>query len=153
MLNTLEKLTRALQKELRKEPLNFERISDFHERLLALDSQATRFTVDAQHIHRLGFELVGKQETALSELIKNAYDADATYIHLDFKDYNKPGGTLIISDDGNGMTEPDIRANWMRLSTSEKEKNPVSPLYGRSRAGRKGIGRFAVERLGKQLLL
>jgi signal transduction histidine kinase len=153
MSNTLEELKTALQNELIKEPLNFERISDFHDRLLALDPQATRFTIDAQHIHRLGFELVGKQETALSELIKNAYDADATYINLDFKDYNKPGGTLIISDDGNGMTVQNIRDNWMHLSTSDKEQNPVSPLYGRSRAGRKGIGRFAVERLGRQLLL
>ncbi|KHD07393.1 hypothetical protein PN36_23440 [Candidatus Thiomargarita nelsonii] len=153
MSNILTKLKTALQQELIKEPLNFERISELHDQLLALDPQATRFTVDAQHIHRLGFELVGKQETALSELIKNAYDADATYINIDFKDYDKQGGTLIISDDGNGMTLFDIRENWMRLSTSDKEKNPLSPLYGRSRAGRKGIGRFAVERLGKQLLL
>jgi signal transduction histidine kinase len=153
MYDTLKELKIRLQKELTKESLNFERISELNERLLALDPQATRFTVDAQHIHRLGFELVGKQETALSELIKNAYDADATYINLDFKDYEKAGGTLIIRDDGNGMTALDIRDNWMRLSTSDKEKNPISPLYGRSRAGRKGIGRFAVERLGKQLLL
>ncbi|HID98874.1 MAG TPA: GHKL domain-containing protein [Thiotrichaceae bacterium] len=153
MYNTLEELKTALQQELSKEQFNFERISELNERLLALDPQATRFTVDAQHIHRLGFELVGKQETALSELIKNAYDADATYISIDFKDYDKAGGTLIIRDDGNGMTSLDIRDNWMRLSTSDKEKNPISPRYGRSRAGRKGIGRFAVERLGKQLLL
>ena len=153
MYNTVEELKTALQQELTKERLNFERISELHDRLLALDSKVTRFTVDAQHIHRLGFELVGKQETALSELIKNAYDADATYINLEFKDYNQPGGTLIISDDGNGMTEADIRDNWMRLSTSDKDKNPISPRYGRSRAGRKGIGRFAVERLGEQLLL
>jgi signal transduction histidine kinase len=153
MSNRLTELKTALQQALKKEPLNFERISELHDRLLALDPQATRFTVDAQHIHRLGFELVGKQETALSELIKNAYDADATYINIDFKDYDKPGGTLLIRDDGNGMTEQDIRDNWMRLSTSDKEKKPISPLYGRSRAGRKGIGRFAVERLGRQLLL
>lgn len=35
------------------------------------------FTVDAALIMRLGYELVGKAETAVSELIKNAYDADA----------------------------------------------------------------------------
>ena len=153
MPNTLKELKAALQQELIKEPLNFERISELNNSLLALDPQATRFTVDAQHIHRLGFELVGKQETALSELIKNAYDADATYINIDFKDYDKAGGTLIISDDGSGMTKSDIRNHWMRLSTSDKEKNPNSPLYGRSRAGRKGIGRFAVERLGRNLLM
>ncbi len=41
----------------------------------------------------------------------------------------------------------------MRISTEVKELNPISPRYGRSRAGRKGIGRFAVERLGKLLTL
>ncbi|MEN8219049.1 MAG: sensor histidine kinase [Pseudomonadota bacterium] len=153
MSNTLKELKASLQKELSKESLNFERISELNDSLLALDPQATRFTVDAQHIHRLGFELVGKQETALSELIKNAYDADASFINIDFKNYDNAGGTLIISDDGSGMTEPDIRNHWMRLSTSDKEKNPISPLYGRSRAGRKGIGRFAVERLGRNLLM
>lgn len=153
---TQEELTNlkiALQNELTNEPLDFEKISDLNARLLALDPQAVRFTVDAQHIHRLGFELVGKQETALSELIKNAYDADATYINLEFTNYDKLGGTLTISDNGTGMTEHDIRDHWMRLSTIDKEKNPISSLYGRSRAGRKGIGRFAVERLGQHLLL
>jgi len=153
MPNTLKELKASLQKELNKDSLNFERISELNDSLLALDPQATRFTVDAQHIHRLGFELVGKQETALSELIKNAYDADASFINLDFKNYDKAGGTLIINDNGSGMTKSDIRNHWMRLSTSDKEKNPISPLYGRSRAGRKGIGRFAVERLGRNLLM
>ncbi len=153
MTEELIKLKAELQQELDSEQVNFEKISDLNERLLALDPRAARFTVDAQHIHRLGFELVGKQETALSELIKNAYDADATYIDIDFQDYSKAGGRLIISDDGNGMTEQEIREHWMHLSTSDKENNPLSPFYGRSRAGRKGIGRFAVERLGQQLLL
>jgi signal transduction histidine kinase len=153
MPNTLKELKASLQKELNKDSLNFERIFELNDSLLALDPQATRFTVDAQHIHRLGFELVGKQETALSELIKNAYDADASFINLDFQNYDKAGGTLIINDNGSGMTKSDIRNHWMRLSTSDKEKNPISPLYSRSRAGRKGIGRFAVERLGKNLLM
>jgi len=153
MANTLKELKAALQKELNKDSLNFERISELNDSLLALDPEATRFTVDAQHIHRLGFELVSKQETALSELIKNAYDADASFINLDFQNYDKAGGTLIINDNGSGMTKSDIRNHWMRLSTSDKEENPISPLYARSRAGRKGIGRFAVERLGRNLLM
>lgn len=41
------------------------------------------FTVDAGLIQRLGYELVGRAETAVSELIKNSYDADATVVDVD----------------------------------------------------------------------
>jgi signal transduction histidine kinase len=117
------------------------------------DPDNVRFTVDAGHIQRLGAELVGKQDTALSELIKNAYDADATSVTLQFSDHDKPGGWLTISDDGSGMDGDVIRSSWMRISTTSKVDQPLSPLFKRTRAGRKGIGRFSVQRLGKRLKL
>lgn len=153
MSKAIDEVKNALQEALGSENINIEYIATLTDRLLHLDPEAVRFAVDARHIHRLGFELVGKQETALSELIKNAYDADATRVTIDFSDFDKPGGRLTVSDDGNGMSEETIRNTWMRLSTSDKEENPVSPEFGRSRAGRKGIGRFAVERLGTRLIL
>lgn len=143
----------ALAKELGKEPLDFQAIAELNNKLLECDKKAVRFSIDARHIHRLGFELVGRQETALGELIKNAYDADATAVTIVFADYSSAGGSLTISDDGSGMTETTIRNAWMKLSTSEKERAPISEQYRRSRAGRKGIGRFAVERLGSTLVL
>ena len=73
---------------------------------------------------------------------------------VQFDNYKEAGGTLVIEDDGHGMTEETIRNTWMRLSTGDKENNPLSPQFDRKRAGKKGIGRFAVEeRLGKQLIL
>ena len=56
------------------------------------------FTVDAGLIQRLGYELVGRAETAVSELIKNSYDADATVVDVDFINVSTQGGSLIISD-------------------------------------------------------
>ena len=50
------------------------------------------FTVDAGLIQRLGYELVGRAETAVSELIKNAYDADATVVDVNFIDSNVKEG-------------------------------------------------------------
>lgn len=152
-MTTLNDIKQQLKDELSKELVDFSRIYELNQQFIAQDKESVRFTIDAKHIHRLGFELVGKQETALSELIKNAYDADATIVKIEFSNYEKEGGTLIISDDGHGMTEDVIRNAWMRLSTNDKELSPVSPKYGRSKAGRKGIGRFAVERLGKRLTL
>ena len=151
--NKLKDLRSKLQSELAKTDINFQEIAVLSQQLLEQDQESLRFSIDAKHIHRLGFELVGKQETALSELIKNAYDADATEVIIEFKNYTKPGGQLVIQDDGHGMTADQIRNNWMRISTDDKVTNPVSPGYKRPRAGRKGIGRFAIERLGKELIL
>ena len=146
-------LKNRLQKELGKNAPDFQVVATLTDKLLDQKEDAVRFSVDAQLINRLGYELVGKQETALSELIKNAYDADATKVEINFKNYTKPGGTLTIIDNGNGMNVDAIKQAWMRLSTTDKNENPISPLYNRSRAGKKGIGRFAVQRLGKKLVL
>lgn len=149
----LKSLKNQLLIELEQEPIDFQSIAELNKKILECDKSTVRFSVDARHIHRLGFELVGRQETALSELIKNSYDADATEVRIDFIGFDKPGGILTIADDGSGMTEEIIRNTWMRLSTHDKENSPISEKFKRSRAGRKGIGRFAVERLGKELIL
>lgn len=111
------------------------------------------FTVDAGLIQRLGYELVGRAETAVSELIKNAYDADATSVDVNFIDSSIKGGTLVISDNGVGMTENQLINGFMRISSSDKIHNPISERFKRTKAGRKGIGRFATQRLGEQLII
>lgn len=111
------------------------------------------FTIDAGLIQRLGYELVGRAETAVSELIKNSYDADATVVDVDFVDSYQSGGTLIISDNGTGMTEDQLINGFMRISSTDKIHNPTSEIFKRTKAGRKGIGRFATQRLGEQLTI
>ena len=61
--------------------------------------------------------------------------------------------TINFNDDGNGMTREQLIDGFMRISSSDKIDNPISPLYHRKRAGEKGIGRFAVQRLGAQLII
>ncbi len=112
-----------------------------------------RFTIDAGLMNRLGIELVSKQETAVAELVKNAYDADALTVDLIFKDSASPGGSLEIIDTGSGMTREQVIDGFMRISTTEKSQNPISEKYSRSRAGRKGIGRFSSQRLGSKLTI
>lgn len=143
----------AIEDELKKASPDWHRIEQWSRARVESDPDNVRFTVDAGHIQRLGAELVGKQDTALSELIKNAYDADATKVDLTFTDYQQPGGTLVIEDNGSGMQDDIIRLSWMRISTASKVDQPLSPIYRRIRAGRKGIGRFSVQRLGKWLYL
>lgn len=119
----------------------------------SVNSDQLFFSVDASHLKRIGYELVTKQETAVAELIKNAYDADATEVTLTFVNPTLHYGELIIEDNGSGMDRTALIEGFMRLSTTAKIHQPRSPLYHRSRAGRKGIGRFAVHRLGKKLEL
>lgn len=111
------------------------------------------FTVDAGLIQRLGYELVGRAETALSELIKNSYDADATLVDVDFINTDEINGSLIITDNGTGMTQEQLIKGFMRISSSDKLHNPVSEKFKRTKAGRKGIGRFATQRLGDKLTI
>lgn len=121
-----------------------------------MDEQAKNvisFSVDAGLIDRLGRELVGRAETAVSELVKNAYDADAKSVEVNFIDASISGGTLEIIDDGIGMTLEQIKDGFMKISSTDKLHNPFSIKYSRSRAGRKGIGRFATQRLGQKLTI
>jgi signal transduction histidine kinase len=111
------------------------------------------FRVDAGLIDRLGRELVGRAETAVSELVKNAYDADATSVNVHFIDSINTGGTLRIVDNGVGMTFKQLQEGFMTISSTDKIHNPQSVKFHRSKAGRKGIGRFATQRLGTKLTI
>ena len=110
------------------------------------------FTVDARILSQLGEELVADRTTALAELVKNAYDADAERVTIHFLDPAK-GGVLEVRDDGEGMSLATIQNHWMRLSTGNKERNPISSRFKRIRGGKKGIGRFAAHSLGERLVL
>lgn len=136
---------------LAKEPLDYDRIMVLTNELALQDPNGVRFSVDANLINRLGTELVARQETALSELVKNAYDADARKVKIEFVDTDEIGGTLIIDDDGTGMDRDQLIDGFMRISSNMKKEKPVSDIFKRKKAGRKGIGRFAVQRLGNKL--
>lgn len=111
------------------------------------------FEVDAGLISELGERLVARPSIALSELIKNSYDADATKVRVLLQNVSTPNGTIIVEDNGSGMTFEVIRDQWMRIATTDKINNPVSPKYGRARTGAKGVGRFAVGRLANKLFV
>lgn len=151
--NKILELKKKLSEEILKEDSNNNLIISLSNEIASLDESAVRFSVDAGIINRLGKELVGKQETAVSELIKNAYDADATEVNLIFENAWNKGGILTIEDNGHGMNRSQLVNGFMRLSSSDKIHNPVSEKYKRQKAGRKGIGRFATQRLGEKLII
>jgi len=150
-MENLESIRKQLQEALEAPSPNFARVLELSGALARQDTEHLRFSVDASHIARLGRELVARQETALAELIKNGYDADAKQVDLLFNKAERSGGTLEVWDNGLGMTREQLIDGFMRLSTPDKVERPISPRFGRRRAGRKGIGRFAAQRLGTLL--
>jgi hypothetical protein len=115
-----------------------------------IDREVVRFSSDSQLLSELGERLIASRKVALAELIKNAYDADATKCNIWLTD---SGETLVVNDDGHGMTEQEFRDHWMTIATSNRSENPTSRRYNREVTGSKGVGRFAVRNLGLELKL
>lgn len=149
----VDELKKQLLECLKAEELDNTQILSLTHKLANIDENKVRFSVDAGVIDRLGQELVARQETAVSELVKNSYDADAQKVSLKFYDSKNIGGTLIIEDDGQGMSRDDLVNGFMRVSSTSKIHEPRSPIFNRQRAGQKGIGRFSVQRLGRKLTI
>jgi len=112
-----------------------------------------RFAVDCRLLFELGEQLVARKSVALAELVKNAYDADATKVVVTLDNIAKARGKIVVSDNGVGMTLDTIKKTWMRVATGAKDRLPHSERFGRARTGAKGIGRFASRRLASQLVL
>lgn len=102
------------------------------------------FNVDAYTARLIGRENVAKIDGAILELVKNAYDADANICVLY---YEKTSNTFYIMDNGYGMDNDAIISNWMTIGYSSK-KNDYQLKSGRIQTGAKGIGRFALDRIG-----
>jgi signal transduction histidine kinase len=148
-----KQIREELERTLANDSSNYSKILELSSKLASFDKENVRFSVDAGIIDRLGTELVARQETAVSELVKNSYDADAKKVTLMFENSDSIGGTLHIEDDGLGMTKEQLVNGFMRISSTDKLTNPISERYNRNRAGQKGIGRFAVQRLGERLMI
>jgi signal transduction histidine kinase len=99
----------------------------------------------------IGRELIRDESVALSELVKNSYDADATFFRVSLKDVSKPDiAWLEIRDDGHGMSRETVLKAWVEPATSfKRERGTLSPK-GRILLGEKGVGRFAVDKLGSK---
>lgn len=111
------------------------------------------FRPRARLIHTLGRELITNQFVAVQELVKNAYDADASKVQISFKEPLTHGkGSVEITDNGTGMTFKTIRSAWMEPATPTKLREKVTKK-GRRVTGAKGIGRFAAARIAEELEL
>jgi len=113
-----------------------------------LESDSIPFETQGRLLQELGERLVSNSEVALTELIKNSYDADAVTCEV-----SRNLESIVITDTGHGISKADFIGRWMRIATGGKQTQRISPLYKRKLTGAKGIGRFAARFLGKVLVL
>lgn len=115
-------------------------------------------------VFQLGERLISDEITAIVELVKNSYDADARWCRvLVDSDYITteetffPGchGQIVIEDDGTGMDLDELERGWLTISYSAKleakQSGRISPRHGRTPLGDKGLGRLGAQRLGQVL--
>lgn len=108
----------------------------------------------ARIMKTLGSELISNDAVAVIELVKNAYDADASRVLIKFVGPLHPGqGHIDIFDDGVGMSLDVVRGAWMEPATPGKRQKTSSRSKNRRVLGEKGIGRFAAMRLASELEL
>ena len=146
--NKLIELKDELQIELNKDTQDSGLISEIQYKIAELEITQIPFTVSARTARLIGQENFANAEGAIIELVKNSYDADATVCVIIIDPIND---SIRILDNGDGMTDNIIRNQWMTIGTDDKRTNYKSKT--RIKTGAKGIGRFALDRLGKSSTL
>jgi signal transduction histidine kinase len=122
------------------------------------------FDIDASIVFQLGEGLISDSVQALIELIKNCWDADATYAKVTVDTRKPPAATglffglpgyISVEDDGCGMDAAALLRGWLVISNSEKRefkaKKQETPKHHRTPLGEKGLGRLGVQRLGRNI--
>ena len=113
----------------------------------------------ARLLTMLGDQLIKNEQIAVTELMKNSYDADADWVKVSFENFGKDykiqnNSRILIEDNGRGMTHDVITKAWMNPATPNKYTKDVTSQKtpgGRVIQGEKGIGRFAMLKLGRTI--
>lgn len=108
--------------------------------------QSYRINIDKKVLRLLGAQLYGDTPSIISELVQNAYDADAKSVWITINTTNP--STIIVQDNGIGMTPEEINTRFLNIGQDRRIDYPISP-NGRRVLGRKGIGKLAVFSLAK----
>lgn len=116
------------------------------------------FRVKPRLLTLLGEQLIRDANLAVFELVKNAYDADATMCSVTLENPDsQEKGRIIVEDDGVGMDEDTLRNVWMVIATDfrakQRAKSRRSPKFNRYPLGEKGLGRLSIHKLGRSTKL
>jgi signal transduction histidine kinase len=110
------------------------------------------FKPRARLLKLIGEELISDEVVALSELVKNSHDADASRVIVTFRAVTGGAGSIEVRDDGSGMDVSTLLGRWMEPAASTKVgKGRQFTPTGRRVLGEKGVGRFAADKLARCL--
>lgn len=116
-----------------------------------------QFKTRARALDLLGRQQIAGIPTAINELFKNAHDAYADNVDVD---YIRKEKLLVLRDNGLGMTKDEFESRWLTLGTESKLQNSKTSLppvdsnkEPRPIMGEKGIGRLAIASVGPQVLI
>ncbi|MFE9430321.1 ATP-binding protein [Streptomyces sp. NPDC006640] len=109
------------------------------------------FSVDLAVVESLGINLYSNAAAVLSELVANAWDADANKVSIA---WGVDGDEITIDDDGLGMTREEINQRYLTVAYKKREtEGKVSARHRRPFMGRKGIGKLSVFSLAGEVVL
>ncbi|MGW3105990.1 ATP-binding protein [Streptomyces sp. NPDC001100] len=125
-------------------------------------TQEVHLDVHPSVVFKLGEDLISDSMQALAELVKNSYDADASYARVTIWTGKSAGDESLqnqptfmrVEDDGAGMDVDDIIRGWLTISNSRKREMKLAgqeTRLGRTPLGDKGLGRLGAQRLGQQM--
>jgi len=123
-----------------------------------IKSGTSYFKPRARLLVLLGEQLITNEIIAVVELVKNAYDADATEAKVILENItSREKGKIIVRDNGTGMDLDTILKVWLEPATEfrkmQREGEQRTPKFGRLPLGEKGVGRFAAHKLGNNIEL
>lgn len=99
-------------------------------------------TVDLSVLESLGINLYSNAAAVISELVANAYDADANYVEIAWKNNDE---RVVVTDDGTGMTVKDLNDRFLKVGYKKRDREGLrSDVFDRPFMGRKGIGKLSV---------
>lgn len=96
-------------------------------------------SINLQVLNHLGLNLYSNTSAVLSEVVANAWDADATEVKIQIS-----GDAISIRDNGNGMDLEDINGKYLNVGYQKRAESGVSPIFNRPVMGRKGIGKLSL---------
>ena len=80
------------------------------------------FKSQARILQHLGDQLIGTPRLAVFELVKNAYDADASSVKVSISGIGSRNPNISILDDGIGMSPEIINYVWLVIAHDHKER-------------------------------
>lgn len=98
-----------------------------------------QMSINLQVLNHLGLNLYSNTSAVLSEVVANAWDADATEVNIQID-----GNNITITDNGNGMNLSDINNKYLTVGYQKRSESGESPVFHRAVMGRKGIGKLSL---------